>query len=194
MIYIYLFKKNKSCARPDNMSNWEANLDACRNGSTRFLLGNLLSSEQECCTRKQVNIMQRVRTSKCTPYLWQFNKNQLSEPYLILSVCQSKHHTIAKNGIKTHHTTIQDVESNDLWKYHRKSDQQWLTKSIQYQLVVEPTHNGNQWLIVPDHKASHEPWLIRNTADLYISNYIWVFPKIEGKPPKSWILLWFSPL
>ena len=75
---------------------------------------NLLSNEQECYTRKAPSCKDYELPNALLIY---GNSTRISYPNLTLIhwVCQSKHHTIAKDGTKTDHTINQDVEPNDLF-------------------------------------------------------------------------------
>lgn len=74
----------------------KSSLDACRHRKAPYVFFFFFGFDVQW-TRvfyNKVTIMQRVQTSKCTPYLWQFNTNQLSEPNfnpLSLSIKTSYH-------------------------------------------------------------------------------------------------------
>ena len=80
----------------NNISNWKAASMLANTGKLHMFFFFFFGFDVQW-TRvlyNKVTIMQRVQTSKCTPYLWQFNTNQLSEPNfnpLSLSIKTSYH-------------------------------------------------------------------------------------------------------
>ena len=79
-----------------------------------FFFSDLMSNEQECYTIKSPSCKEYELPNALLIY---GNSTRITYPNLILIhwVCQSKHHTIAKDGTQTDHTINQDVESNDLF-------------------------------------------------------------------------------
>lgn len=94
----------------------KSSLDACRHRKAPyvFFFSDLMSNEQECYTIKSPSCKEYKLPNALLIY---GNSTRISYPNLTLIhwVCQSKRHTIAKDGTKTDHTINQDVEPNDLF-------------------------------------------------------------------------------
>lgn len=100
----------------NNISNWKAASMLADTGKLHmfFFFPDLMSNEQECYTKKSPSCKEYKLPNALLIY---GNSTRISYPNLTLIhwVCQSKRHTIAKDGTKTDHTINQDVEPNDLF-------------------------------------------------------------------------------